>query len=223
MAKRKEKKKDEEISAPLWCLTYGDMITQCMAFFVMLFALSEVRSDRARIVAAEISRAFNRSVRVGGAVGLNTATSFARFRKAALESAITGADLRVQKLAEGRKIVVGGKVLFKRGEAELRSGARRVLREAADMLTGYKNRVEIRGHASRGEVTGNTRYTDEWELSFYRAKAVAEFLVGDGKISEQRLRVTGCSYHNPAAASLFKDDESRNRRVEIVEVGEFIP
>jgi len=219
----RDKKQDEEISAPLWCLTYGDMITQCMAFFVMLFALSEVRSDKARKVAAEISRAFNRSPMTGGAVGLATATSFARFRKAALESAVTGADLRVQKLEEGQKIVVGGKALFKRGSAELRPRAFRVLREAADMLAGYKNRVEIRGHASRGEVSAGSRYSDEWELSFYRAKAVADFLVRDGKIKERRLRVTGSSYHHPAAASLFKDEDSRNRRVEIVEVGETVP
>jgi chemotaxis protein MotB len=105
----------------------------------------------------------------------------------------------------------------------LRAGAHGILEAAADMLTGYKNRIEIRGHASRGEVTDKSRFADEWELSFYRAKAVADFLVREGKISEKRLRVTGCSYHNPAAASLFKDDESRNRRVEIVEVGEFIP
>jgi chemotaxis protein MotB len=95
--------------------------------------------------------------------------------------------------------------------------------EAADMLTGYKNRVEIRGHASQGEIKESSKYADEWELSFARAKAVADFLVQEGKLKERRLRVTGCSFHDPAAVSLFSDEDSRNRRVEIVEVGEFTP
>ena len=215
------KKEPEEVSAPLWCLTYGDMITQCMAFFVMLFALSEVRSDKARQVMADISRAFNRQPAVGGAVGLRTATSFARHRKAALEVAITGPDLRVEYIRQGVKIAVGGRVLFKRGSADLLPSGFRKLREAAGMLKGYLNRVEIRGHASRGEVGAGSPYADEWELSWRRAKAVADFLVRQGKILEVRLRVTGCSYHDPAAASMFRDEDQRNRRVEIVAVGEF--
>ena len=217
------KKKPEEVSAPLWCLTYGDMITQCMAFFVMLFALSEVRSDRARQVLHEISRAFNRQPAVGGAVGLKTATSFARHRKAALEEAITGPEILVWSSPTGQRVVIGGSVLFKRGSAELLPGAHRVLGEAAGNLEGYHNRVEIRGHASQGELPGGSKYADEWELSFYRAKAVAGFLVREGRIKEKRLRVTGCSYYNPAAPSMFEDEDSRNRRVEIVEMGEFTP
>lgn len=221
MAERKQE--PEEVSAPLWCLSYGDMVTQCMAFFVMLFALSEIRSDKSRIVAYAISRAFSRSPSIGGAIGLKSATSFARYRKAALEAAVTGPDLRVLSFPEGRKIVVGGGVLFKKGSADLRPTAQRILNEAAEKLTGLKNRVEVRGHASRGELAPASRYADEWELSWYRAKAVADFMVRKGRISESRLRVAGCSYHQPAARSLFEDEDSRNRRVEIVEAGEFAP
>jgi flagellar motor protein MotB len=88
-------------------------------------------------------------------------------------------------------------------------------------VKGYKNRVEIRGHASMGEARRGSRYRDEWELSFYRAKEVADFLVREKGISEGRLRVTGASFHSPAAESLFRDEDSRNRRVEIVEISEF--
>lgn len=217
------KMKTEEPGAPLWCLTYGDMITQCTAFFIMLFALSEVRSDKFRTVAAEISRAFNRSPGVGGSTGMKTATSFARHRKAALEAAVTGPDLRVERWEEGKKIVVGGRVLFERGSAELLPGAHRVLGEVADIVRGYRNRVEVRGHASRGEVLPGSRFADEWELSFYRAKAVAGHLAREGRVPEGRLRITGSSFHQPAASSMFEDEDSRNRRVEIVEVGEHAP
>jgi chemotaxis protein MotB len=216
------KDEPEEISAPLWCLTYGDMITQCMAFFVMLFALSEVRSDKARMVAAQISRAFNRNSGSGGAVGLKTATSFARYRKAALESAVTGPDLRVLSFPQGRKIVIGGHVLFRRGGADLLPDGRRKIDEVVDMVKGYRNKIEIRGHASRNELSPGARW-DEWELSWYRAKAVADYLSKEKNIPESRLRISGASYWDPAEISMFANEEARNRRVELVEVGEFAP
>ena len=41
--KRKEPKAAE--GAPLWMVTYGDMVTLLLAFFVMLLAMSEVKKD----------------------------------------------------------------------------------------------------------------------------------------------------------------------------------
>jgi chemotaxis protein MotB len=194
-----------------------------MAFFVMLFALSEIKSDRVRIIAAEISRAFKRTNVTGGATGLKTATSFARFRKTSRVTAVTGPDLRVRSFPQGQKIVIGGHVLFPKGSADLLPGAHRVLSEVADMVRGYKNRLEVRGHASRNEVGAGSVHRDEWELSFKRAQAVADFMLRQGGIPEARLRITGCSYHDPAVESLFESEDSRNRRVEIVEVAEFAP
>jgi chemotaxis protein MotB len=194
-----------------------------MAFFVMLFALSEIRSDKYRQVAAEISRAFTRSPRVGGATGLRTATSFARHRRSALEASVTGPDLRVVKYDEGTRIVIGGKVLFERGSADLLPQAYQRLDETAQLLQGYKNRIEVRGHTSRGEVPQGSPYADDWELSFFRAKAVADYLINKCEIPEARLRVTGSSWHQPAASDLFSDEESGNRRVEVIEVGELTP
>lgn len=218
-----KKQKAEEPGSPLWCLTYGDMITQCMAFFIMMFALSEIKADKAKIVIAGIQRVFNRQPIAAGAGGPRTATSFATRIKAAKPAAVTGPDLMVLSVRGGKMIVVGGRVLFDRGSSKLRPGSLATLDEVAERIRGLPNRVEIRGHAAPGEVRPGGAFADDWDLSWHRAKAVADYLSKVGGIPERRLRITGCSHHDAAAPSWFQDEESRNRRVEIVEVGEMVP
>ena len=41
----KKKAKSQPEGAPLWMVTYGDMVTLLLTFFVMLLAMSEVKKD----------------------------------------------------------------------------------------------------------------------------------------------------------------------------------
>ena len=41
----KKKPAAESAGAPLWMVTYGDMVTLLLTFFVMLLAMSEVKKD----------------------------------------------------------------------------------------------------------------------------------------------------------------------------------
>ena len=217
----KKKVEAAQEGAPLWCIVYADMVTQLMAFFIMLFALSEIRSDKGKILTSSIRVAFHGRRQFGGTMGARTVTSVAQ-AQAAIAQAIEGPDWKVRDIRGSGMVVIGGKVLFEKGSAELLPQSYAILRRTADVVEGYRNRVEVRGHASHGELSPGARFADEWELSFYRAKAVADFLVRVGKIDEKRLRVTGSSYHDPAAASMFGDEDMRNRRVEIVEVREMV-
>ena len=217
----KKKLEAAQEGAPLWCIVYADMVTQLMAFFIMLFAISEVRSDKAMMITKSIHHALGRKMQPGGAAGTRAATSLAQFQ-AALETSLHGSDVQVLTVREGKMVAIGGHVLFDRGSAQLLPVSYKVLSEAADIVKGYRNRVDIRGHASQGEVGPGSRFADDWDLSWHRARAVADFLVRTGNIPEARLRVTGCSYFDPAAASMFADEDARNRRVEIVEVADLV-
>lgn len=220
-----EKKKVEEAKegAPLWCIVYADLMTQLMAFFVMLFAMGEIKADKGRTIAESIRLALNQRRLDGGAMGVRATTGVARV-EGAVPTAVEGSEIRVVSTSsEGRMVVIGGSTLFERGSAQLLPRSRRVLGEVADIVKGYRNRLEVRGHASQGELAPGSPFADEWELSWHRAKAVADFLSQVGGIDEKRLRITGSSYYDPAALSLFQHEDARNRRVEIVEVRELVP
>lgn len=78
------------------------------------------------------------------------------------------------------------------------------------------DRVLIEGHTDNQPVrpSAGSRYTDNMELSFLRAKAVADILVKNG-ISLDRISVTGYGDARPAASNDTYEGRLKNRRVEI--------
>jgi len=64
---RKKKEQDEE-GAPAWMVTYGDMMTLLLCFFVIIVALSEIKEDeRYRAVVESLQEAFGYRGGVGTA------------------------------------------------------------------------------------------------------------------------------------------------------------
>jgi flagellar motor protein MotB len=213
-----KKAHDAEPHAPLWCLTYGVMVTQLTAFFMVLFVMASAKGEKRQEVAAGIRDAFNHFSKTSGyPLKVRAATSLAQFQ-GARANAVIGPEVTVTSVARGRVIAIGGKTLFEKGSAQLKDASHATLTSIADMVKGYKNPLEITGYASRNEVGPGSRFEDEWELSWRRARAVADFLVKNGNIPESRMKITGGSFHHPAATSMYQDEDSLNRRVEILEV-----
>jgi chemotaxis protein MotB len=117
---------------------------------------------------------------------------------------------------------LGGRALFQEGSAQLLPGSEAVLTYVADWLRGFKNRVEITGHAAPGEAAVSGAYKDEWELAWARARSVADFLIYTCNIPANRLKLASAGSTDPASVTLFPDEATRFRRVEVVVTGEFI-
>lgn len=77
-------------------------------------------------------------------------------------------------------------------------------------------RILIEGHTDNQpvRVAAGSRYTDNMELSFLRAKAVADILIKNG-IPLDRISVTGYGDSRPAASNDTYEGRLKNRRVEI--------
>jgi chemotaxis protein MotB len=209
---------DAEPHSPLWCLTYGDMVTQLTAFFMVLFVMATAKGVDRKAVATGIREKFNHFKSYSGnPLRVRTVTGMAQYQGARANATI-GPEITVTAVARGRMIAIGGRTLFEKGSAQLRPSGYDTLRQIIDIVAGYRNPLEITGHASRNEVGPGSRFEDEWELSWRRARAVADYLVKVGNIPEDRLNIAGRSYHEAAAPSMIEDEDSHNRRVEILEV-----
>ena len=225
MGKRQSKppfKVDE--SAPFWFVTFADMITQIMAFFILMFSMSVVQETKFKAAMGSL-QAWLGLLPGQPSVMQQQAGDLARARMAALENyreGTPGEHIEVMTVDEGKKIAVGGKALFAEGSARLLPGSNTYLWQVADLIRGLQNRVEVRGHSAPGEAAVSGVYKDEWELGWARAEAVADFLVDECKIPANRLRVSSGGSVDPAARNLFHEETSRNRRVEVVVTGEFI-
>lgn len=223
-------KKVEE-GAPLWVLTYGDMMSLLLCFFIMLAALANFDDQKKLFMAAleSIRRAFGSPGQEGW---LSDATvDFKSFlvkfqtmyipvdSKNLGHSEEPGADgkfYRVKKVRDGVEMIIGGPIAFGRFSAEIEPTADRVLVKLAEELRGKSNKIEVRGHATGEPLPMGSKYKDPLDLGYARARAVRDRLVELG-IDPRTVRVSSAGPYEPLQLQNY--DEGRraaNRRVEIV-------
>ncbi len=207
-----------------WLLTYADMITLLLAFFVILYAISKVDLKKYEGVAVSLRGAFKGAspypipdkIRGGERAVPRSDLLFELVQALRTQLGEDLKDERIQIERNADKIILRFQdaILFERGKAELRPGARQLLGKVASVIGSLPNAIEAEGHTDQLPIRSGL-YPSNWELSTARATAVVRFLVEDGGISPARLAARGMGEHQP----LFPDDplrgEPRNRRVEL--------
>lgn len=223
MATRKRKAPlGVDTSAPAWMVTFTDMVMLIMVFFVFLFSFSVVQEVKFKAALGSLRRYLGYlPMNAGAMLGDANPALAAQIAEGSLRDGVPGDEVEVMNIDERQKIVVGGRVLFNEGASDILPDGFPVLRELADPLRAIEFRIEVRGHASVGEAAAGDS-EDEWALGYARARAVARYLVEKCDIRADRLRLASAGSVDPASRALFKDDASRDRRVEIVVTGELL-
>ncbi|MGC9512615.1 MAG: OmpA/MotB family protein [Fidelibacterota bacterium] len=203
-----------------WILSFGDIMTLLLTFFIMMIARQS----------GEISRihqwTHNRLEETGREI----------------QSVIEKQDLSaftVNYHSKGVQITISGESLFDPGKADPLPEFRRQLTDLAyairtlDILdltqtehkqllrelrgNGLAWQVEIRieGHTDNVPLGPNVKFRDNWELSAARAQSVMRILHQGTGIPEERFAVAGFGEFNPVASNETEAGRNRNRRVEI--------
>ncbi|MGB9587784.1 MAG: OmpA/MotB family protein [Armatimonadota bacterium] len=217
-----------------WLLTYADMITLLMAFFIMLYSMSILDLNKFRQVAISIRSGFGGlehgqgrsilgtsgqfSVRpspmIGDSVGVpwQTIKSMQKLvKKEGLEQTVT---LR----ADERGLIVSiatDKVLFARGSAELSPDAKHIISVVAKLLKDLPNHVRIEGHTCDLPIRSG-KFPSNWELSALRATTVVRYLIEQLGFSPERLSAAGYADTRSLVPNTNERNRAINRRVDIV-------
>lgn len=218
---------------PDWLLTYGDIMSLLLCFFVLICAMSEMKADKRY---SEVVKSIQRAFGLPGGFGL-TASSLPpnlspeqvllavagkddrQTKGRSNERAQAGMDPAVKTIYEGRIYKVGGSIAFPEGEATLPAEAQADLRRVVDQIRGLTLKVEVRGHASKVPLPEGSPYRDHIDLSAARARAVRDWLVDptQGGLDPRRLRVVACGAEEPVREPAYDRTEwTRNDRVEIM-------
>ncbi len=217
-----------------WLLTYADMITLLMAFFIMLYSMSILNLSRFQQVAVSIKSGFGGAVpgqgmSVLGATGQfgvqpspiagdTAGVPYSSIRKLQEGLARTSPESKAQMLTDERGLVVrlpSDTLLFEPGSATMRPAAAQVLAEVAEALREVPNDIRIEGHTC-SLPTRSQRYPTNWELSTSRATEVVRYLITRERISPRRLSAAGYADQHPVARNSTAAGRAANRRVEIV-------
>ena len=227
---RKKNEEQPPAGAPDWMVTYGDMMTLLLCFFVLLLAMSETKKDeRFRQVAASIRSAFGYDSTLEIVPGeVDPVNSIVRQLQTIIippykleegdaeDEGIEGRVRKITDVRDGIEIVVGGRVTFDRFSAVLRPLAQQRLASVAELIRGKNTKIIIRGHATREPLPAESVFGGPLELSFARAKSVSEALEQHG-VRGQRIRLESVGDREPLNRQAYSDRRRAiNRRVEII-------
>ena len=234
-AQRSSSDNEKEENLDRWLLTYADMITLLMLFFIILWAISNVNVQKYRTVAQSIRTAFTGgnlivvpSKQHAGSEGVNgtvtpvkapTATvpqnQHLLFDKAQtfLQPLIQDKQVMLRSNERGVTISIIGDLGFASGSAALSPQAYPILRKIGELLGSVNNVVRVQGNADNQPIDTH-KYPNNWTLSAARAIAVVKTLIDYG-VSPKRLSATAYGDTRPIVSNATPEGRAYNRRVDI--------
>lgn len=245
---RRRKKPETPQGAPAWLLTYGDMVTLCLTFFVLLYSFSNLDAQKWKSVVGSLQGALGSQetgILDGGTepVGLSSSdqsnitldekslSSYLEYQKETqkletirqkLDNYLVSKDLskQVTMTMEERGLVLRFRdsILFEKGKADLLTASTAVLGQVAEILQEIDNPVRIEGHTDDLPIQ-TSQFPSNWELSTNRATNVLRFLIKQG-LPGNRLSAVGYGEYHPIAANNSEENRQKNRRVDIVIIRE---
>lgn len=200
-----------------WLISYADLITTLMVFFLALYVLELAKDRDLQTKALEAQVASTR------AQSVTNANKAIDTRRAAAQAALVAlleplSDQRaitVSQSPQGVEIAINAKVLFNSGDARLLPDSVGVLERVAKVLATHSAKnILVEGHSDSVPIA-NAQYTSNWELSAARAGAVVRFFVEKG-IEPHRLAAIGRADNVPLVLGEDAAARAANRRVTIL-------
>lgn len=209
---------------PLWLISYADLITLLLCCFLMILSFSTVNNKVFSQAAASIQNAFGVTPQILPLAGGRTvrhAPSRMESTARKLQSQLQVEGIEKQVKIEydalgGLKISLPSAFLFDAGNATLKPETAPVFRNIATSLRELPDTfVEIRGHTDTENVTDTVHFRDNYDLSYFRADAVARQLSGAGGVPIEQFEIVACGPNQPLATNNTEEGRNANRRVEI--------
>ncbi len=212
-----------------WLVSYADFITLLFAFFVVMYAISQVNEGKYKLLSDALTQAFKpdaasavpKPPAVPDAVPHGTAPSsqeqmqsIAREVVNALGDLVRSGQVRVTESGLGVAVEINASVLFESGHADLMAQAQPVLESLARVLVPLPNDIQIEGHTDN-EPIATPQFPSNWELSATRASSVVRLFNRTG-IAAVRLAAVGYADTRNVADNDTPEGRARNRRVTVM-------
>ena len=176
------KKRCPPTGAPDWMVSYGDMMSLLLTFFIMLFAISSLNAKKFDAVAAAMADTFGTQRRDPHAFpGIHSQTLQSgaqdKNRSMTVSTLAQNPAQRAIQIRQPLQKVTTGIITFAEDSDKLTQESQQVLAEVYNRVKGSPLMIELRGHTSLGEQGPNR---DSMDLAYARAYSVREYLIQKG-------------------------------------------
>jgi len=227
----------KEIGSNDWLLTYSDLMTLVLVFFVLLYSFSQIDVIK--------FRQFITSFQGQGILNTGTApleevqpenTSKSQLEEqiaeeinAQRESLKEIYEMTVQYLEKhglsdqvevryrqrGIALDIKERILFDSGKAILKPEARELLDRLSGLFAKLPNQVSVEGHTDNRPIH-TIQYPTNWELSVDRAVKVVRYLTEERGLDPHKFVAVGFGEYQPVLPNTSPENQAQNRRVVLV-------
>ena len=205
--KKQIKKEDKDVVAG-YMGVYGDMVTLLMAFFVLLYAMSDPDPGKFE----DFSEAMYEELS-----GEEIESEFEELTEN-LQEIIDEKEISdkvdIELTPNGIEIQMEGKALFAGCSADILSDMEPVISSISNVITelldnseykGYM--IEVEGHTDNLPPTTCPDFETNWELSAYRATGVVEQLLASG-IQKEKIKAIAMADSDPLVPNMDENGKS---------------
>ncbi|MGQ0505945.1 MAG: OmpA/MotB family protein [Myxococcaceae bacterium] len=192
-----------------WLLSYADLITNLLLFFVVLLTAANLNKGRMQQIAKSIS-------------GAESPASLESIRKE-IDQQIAQKQLKdlvqTNVSADGLELSLNSGLVFDSGRADIRSEVEQTVASMLQVLSPYSSKYSfaVEGHTDSTPIAKGAAFPSNWELSSARAITVRQRLENAG-VSKARIKVEGYADTKPMPAAALhglsaEEQLARHRRV----------
>ncbi len=222
------KKCDCPAGAPKWMVTFGDLMSLLLCFFVLLLSFSTMDPAMFKEVSGSLRQAFG--VQRDDIVydipkGLDiVAREFnpvfdvdviLEKIKSAIKLELIKGEIEIEALTDRVILRLNDDVTFDPGSARLQDKAKPLLAKLRKVIEEVPGDVMVAGHTDNIPIK-NGLFTSNWGLSAARAASVVEFLLEPGTIAPARMAAVGYGDSRPRVPNDSPEHRAKNRRVELI-------
>lgn len=203
------------------------MITLLMVFFIMMYVISTVNTEKFMALADNLGMVLRGAPPSGimqeGSGSPVPAITGEAAQMAELEKELKeflskenlAGQINVQMEERGLVVSFQTAILFEKGSAELTPESKRILALVSTRLKNIPNFLRVEGHACNLRIN-TPLYPSNWELSTARATNVVTELITANGIPANRLSATGYGEHRPLYPNNSESNRQMNRRIDIL-------
>ena len=229
----------EEQTSGSWMITFSDLATLLLTFFVLLLSMSTMDDLKLRSAFHNFTSSSGilrfkeygeiyrpKEILIEGLYEKLKDALIVKKDRDSLEDDIpsdiiesplesASGSLVFQDVEGGFKLTFGQDLLFVSGSAEIKDEAKPVLGQIAKFIRISHHQIYLDGHTDNVPIH-NEVYSSNADLSLARAYNVLAYFVGEENLPSDTIAIAGYGEVLPVLSNDTSEGRTKNRRVEII-------
>lgn len=222
---------DPPSGIPEWVVTFGDMMSLLLTFFIMLVSMSEIKQEeKYQAMVESIQKRFGHELTTTSVTPGDSRPRESQFQVLSTTGrakkkdthkggvptkAPDGEEPRVRIVRPGNATAIGTVLFFNSESHSLSTENKAALDAQMFEMAGKPQKIEIRGHTSQNLALQGTPPSTAMDLSYRRCRNVMQYLIEEHNVPPERIRLSTAGAWEPMFLSGDTEKMRMNPRVEV--------